>query len=399
MSDGHDAAIQLRTASHSPQITRCEDIELQAECLLDDQTPESYRRRILRIQWVDNAREADKPVLATILHQKRHQRKEPWLDSFHHFDLAKLRAGEEVRLSLSASESWRLYEALRLAYACGRPSEDSWGEFEDHQHDAPGACSDDDPALIQSLVHFEPPPPAIVDPLGLLSTLAAQHGEAFWELVGRLSDNLPQQVALQRVQQLRAEALFEFQNHLRLGDWTEPQWQCFFEANTWIFGFGLSYKFTHLVQAQAHVRSATFHGDEGQRGDFLLAAGAEVRFTVILDIKHPQVPLINSVPYRNSVYHVSKEVAGGVAQVQAYCRNWETQLAREMRTVEELHPQHIFTCQPKGFLVVGQTGELKGDREKATAFESFRRNLQNPEIITFDELLERARYIVGEGVL
>jgi len=399
MSDSQETTIQLRTASHSPQITRCADIELEAECLLDEQTSKSYRRRILRLQWVDNAKEADKPVLATLLHQRKHDRKQPWMDSFHHFDLAKLRAGEEIRLSLSAAETWRLYDSLRQAYASGRPRNEVFAELTDWLP-ATGADDGHEAEQAPSIADSEPPPPPLETPrLGVLTELAERHGDEFWDLITKLSDNLPQQIALQRLQQLRAEALAEYQMHLSDRDWTELEWQSYFERNTWIFGFGLSYQFTHLVQAQPHLLSATFHGDEGQRGDFLLAAGAEVRFTVIVDIKHPQAPLIHHKPYRNGVYHVSAGVAGGVAQVQSYCRNWETQLAREMRTVEELHPQRVFTCQPKGFLIIGDTGELQADREKAVAFESFRRNLQNPEIVTFDELLERARYIVGEGAL
>ncbi len=39
--------------------------------------------------------------------------------------------------------------------------------------------------------------------------------------------------------------------------------------------------------------------------------------------------------------------------------------------------------------------ELNGEREKIETFESLRRSLNNPEIITFDELYERARFIVG----
>ena len=43
--------------------------------------------------------------------------------------------------------------------------------------------------------------------------------------------------------------------------------------------------------------------------------------------------------------------------------------------------------------MIGNTGQLKTGQMKSS-FEMFRRNLANPEVITFDELLERARYIV-----
>ena len=37
---------------------------------------------------------------------------------------------------------------------------------------------------------------------------------------------------------------------------------------------------------------------------------------------------------------------------------------------------------------------MDGNEDKITCFELYRRNLTSPEIVTFDELLERARYIV-----
>jgi hypothetical protein len=54
----------------------------------------------------------------------------------------------------------------------------------------------------------------------------------------------------------------------------------------------------------------------------------------------------------------------------------------------------IHTHEPKGILVIGRTEEFAGDDDKAGSFERYRRRLQNPEIVTFDELYERARYLI-----
>ncbi|MFA4940010.1 Shedu anti-phage system protein SduA domain-containing protein [Brevundimonas sp.] len=48
----------------------------------------------------------------------------------------------------------------------------------------------------------------------------------------------------------------------------------------------------------------------------------------------------------------------------------------------------------RSYLVVGNTSELKGNDDKIACFELYRRNIRSPEILTFDELLYRARYIV-----
>ena len=54
--------------------------------------------------------------------------------------------------------------------------------------------------------------------------------------------------------------------------------------------------------------------------------------------------------------------------------------------------------QPRSFLVIGSLSEFRVaqgiNEEKYSSFEMFRRNVNAPEIITFDELYERAKYIV-----
>ena len=57
-----------------------------------------------------------------------------------------------------------------------------------------------------------------------------------------------------------------------------------------------------------------------------------------------------------------------------------------------------FLYQPKSFVVIGSLSEFVTERgineSRFGSFQLFRRNLINPEIITFDELFERAKHIV-----
>ncbi len=63
--------------------------------------------------------------------------------------------------------------------------------------------------------------------------------------------------------------------------------------------------------------------------------------------------------------------------------------------------ERLFLYQPRAVLVVGSLGEFQGEHgindEQYSSFEMFRRNIVNPEIITFDALYERARCIVDSG--
>jgi hypothetical protein len=40
----------------------------------------------------------------------------------------------------------------------------------------------------------------------------------------------------------RRQGLEEYEKQMRLGDWTEAQWQDFFEREQWVFGYGLDYR-------------------------------------------------------------------------------------------------------------------------------------------------------------
>jgi len=60
--------------------------------------------------------------------------------------------------------------------------------------------------------------------------------------------------------------------------------------------------------------------------------------------------------------------------------------------------EQIFTYQPRSFLIVGSLDEFVADggirKDCYRSFELFRRNVMRPEIVTFDELYERAKFIV-----
>ncbi|MGN4007392.1 Shedu anti-phage system protein SduA domain-containing protein, partial [Cronobacter sakazakii] len=61
--------------------------------------------------------------------------------------------------------------------------------------------------------------------------------------------------------------------------------------------------------------------------------------------------------------------------------------------------EELFNFNLKSFLVVGNLSQFSSDNginhDKLRSFENFRSNLIRPEVITFDELYERARFIVA----
>ena len=61
-----------------------------------------------------------------------------------------------------------------------------------------------------------------------------------------------------------------------------------------------------------------------------------------------------------------------------------------------------YLFQPRPSLIVGQLNELYGERggphhAKIRSFELFRRSVAAPEIVTYDELLARAQWLVSSA--
>lgn len=224
--------------------------------------------------------------------------------------------------------------------------------------------------------------------------LLLQLGDTIWPALQQAGAELPEAMAHRRLWLLRRSQVGEFKNHLEQGDWSESQWQRFLEKNTWIFGYGLSYQFLHTIKERPSLGGEDMTGLGSQKSDYLLATMAQTRFTVLVEIKRPDADLVTGTPYRNRAYHLGFDLIGGVAQLQQQCWRWAIEGSQTVENRDLLENQGIFTHEPKGILVIGNTASIRDDRNKRRTFESFRRNLHTPDIITFDELLCRAEKIV-----
>lgn len=354
-----------KISSTSARSADVEDIWLSKP---DD--PESaLTRRILRVEIVDNSKNPEAGVKACLMHQRRPSAKEPWVDA-DSFNLARLKGGEEVRLQLGAGETLDLYRQLGRLHAIaerGIP----WGE--------------------ETLVVGREDETVVVggQPRRIIQELLEGGDEEVWNALAELQPDLFRAVLVMKLHEVREGAVHVFAGELERDEWSEDQWQEFFEDNTWIFGYGLSYRFLTSVEDQPHYGGTNVTGKGAQRGDFLAATEAERRFTVLVEIKTPSAPLVGKA-YRNQAHLIGGHVAGGVTQLQTNCRTWEISGSREPENQEALDS---FTVQPKGILVIGNTSQLD-TLGKRNSFELFRRNLNNPEILTFDELLERSRHLL-----
>ncbi|MEU9408763.1 Shedu anti-phage system protein SduA domain-containing protein [Streptomyces sp. NPDC048281] len=224
------------------------------------------------------------------------------------------------------------------------------------------------------------------------------------EDIRRISNRKSQ---LQRFKELLTEAeAFERERGRVAGP--EAVWQSFFEENPWIFGYGLNLVACEPLddgKLERITTGANIFTGAGKRSDAVMRSKGFISSLLLCEIKTHMTPLLASAPYRPpDVYHVSKDVVGAVAQVQktAY---------KALRLVTgELHKLYrddgsptdieISTARPRQVLVIGSLSQFTNrgaaNPEKIASFEQYRRSVQDVEVITFDELYERACFIVED---
>ena len=188
----------------------------------------------------------------------------------------------------------------------------------------------------------------------------------------------------------------------------EPVWQHFFEANPWIFGYGLNFIFNQPLEGKKleQIVQGSDVSQSGKRADAVLKTTGAVNSLCLVEIKTHKTPLIKLVKeaYRADCWQASDEFNGGITQAQKTAQKTVENLSTELRGQDDdgnPNGEIVYSYQPKSYLIVGCLSEFATEnginKEKFSSFELLRKNMISPEVITFDELLERARFIVSNS--
>ncbi|SFR56686.1 Shedu immune nuclease family protein [Litoreibacter janthinus] len=179
----------------------------------------------------------------------------------------------------------------------------------------------------------------------------------------------------------------------------ETEWQIFFEENPWIFGFGLNYVFLDKVGRKFEQTTKGHSFDsKGKRSDGLARTRAEISQTVLIEIKSNFTKLLRTKYYRPGVWPVSDEVNSAVTQSQKTVFDFVKSQSPRIDLKDEngdFTSEMTYRISPRAYLVVGNLNELIDNEDKITSFELYRKGLNSPEIITFDELYFRAKELVS----
>ncbi len=198
----------------------------------------------------------------------------------------------------------------------------------------------------------------------------------------------------------RRQALEEFIAQLSAGRWTEAHWQDFFEKQSWVFGYGLDYRIMRPFAREVVVGTAGTDNRDKPTVDFLMTF---TDYTVLVEIKRPDTAIFQSRRSgRAGTWRFSSEFMDAVSQVLEQKAEWIT-ASQSSEHFDKSGNRRLEarTRDAKTILVIGNRSEFEASNSrdaivKRDTFELFRRDTRTLEIVTFDELLERAKFIAKD---
>lgn len=316
----------------------------------------------------------NKGIKGKIIRQRRESKQDFWVPE-EAIDIRTLGKKESINLSLDTASVGRLYEAIsKLANILAKRGV----QYGEKQY----AVVDPDSVIINNSNKAT----------YIRKLIEAGYSEDVWSNLAESDPSLVTKLSYARVFSERKKVLKEFYRSLSLSK-DESYWQQYFKKNTWIFGYGLKYQFLNLITDQPKYSGSAYHGKGEQRGDFLMNSEAEKKFTMLVEIKKPDTELVLREEYRSGTWKLGHEMLWAVSQIQINCSSWFRDGSKHDDARDDLENNQIYTYEPKGILVIGHTSQLN-NRTKIQTFEAYRRGLLNPEIITFDELYNRAKFII-----
>jgi hypothetical protein len=190
----------------------------------------------------------------------------------------------------------------------------------------------------------------------------------------------------------------EYLNEIGEADTKEEKaWQCFFERNDWIFGFGLQMRFLQLSRRELPIPTENLNR---MIVDFLLQSD----YTAIAEIKSPSTKLFGAVHNRSGAWRLSLPLLDAISQVLEQKIEWQGYAHQNREIYDEFNNKIITkrTRDSKAYLIVGNKSKELDEssnglerEEKADTLELLRQSLRNIEIITYDELFERSSVLVN----
>ncbi|WP_345954045.1 Shedu immune nuclease family protein [Mucilaginibacter sp. PAMB04168] len=158
----------------------------------------------------------------------------------------------------------------------------------------------------------------------------------------------------------------------------EKKWQAFLKKNSWVFST-LFAQPVILHQDEAYVGGKDYKNKNGKYSDFLIKNGLSDNVSFV-EIKTHLTELVEKKPYRgDDVFALSKELTGCISQVLNQRDHFQKEFYSHAYKTKDVQ-----TLNSKALIIIGKHSTLS--EKQLHAFEMFRNNCKDVEIITFDEL-------------
>ncbi|KAB7690726.1 DUF4263 domain-containing protein [Plesiomonas shigelloides] len=135
--------------------------------------------------------------------------------------------------------------------------------------------------------------------------------------------------------------------------------------------------------AKCYVGGKNIKNRQGNIVDFIYAS-KHTDNVVLVELKTPTKRLLGS-KYRGNCYSISDELSGGIVQVL----NYKEQLLKEYYKLQD-EESSFNAFSPKCVVLAGSLEVEMDNAIKLKSFELFRNSLSGVQVITFDEIFEKA---------
>lgn len=167
----------------------------------------------------------------------------------------------------------------------------------------------------------------------------------------------------------------------------EGFWQIIFRENVYAISqvFAVPLVF---IKDSAYVGGMNVDRQNAKLVDYLFSQEASQE-AVLVEIKTPTVKLLGG-KYRGT-YRPSSELSGAVMQALDYRRT----LSKNLFPIVDGTGHKLSAFAPKCVVVIGNGGRELDTEQKRGAFEAFRSNSKDVEILTYDELFRKLEVLAS----
>ena len=187
------------------------------------------------------------------------------------------------------------------------------------------------------------------------------------------------------IELVKLDTLIQRYEEMLINEKQESRWQHFLNENSFALSLVFGYPIIK-VQNSASVGGRKLWGRGDKIADFVVK-NTLTNNVAIIEIKTPQVNLLNLTTYRDGVYTPSRDLSGAINQALEQKYHFEGEFV-QIRGNSGIHDIESYSIHCG--LIIG-TMPTEADQKKS--FELLRGNSKNVEIVTFDELLEKIKQL------